>query len=203
MRNRRDAEINHPDCRGINDVAAPWLDGRPVPRQVRIQARIQAHPWSAAPRAFAFSTACAAGRPWSCCCITFSSTACRRTASWPIAALWAKVFFLNGTLAVSVFFVISGFSLSIRYLETGDGSGSGPHRRRALFAAGTADLRDLRGDLRVAGVGPHPAGRAAPLPARSVPRPLRRPSSGLLGFSLLKVFVAYPAPRATIRRSGP
>ena len=36
-------------------------------------------------------------------------------------ALWAKVFFLNGTLAVSVFFVISGFSLSIRYLETGDG----------------------------------------------------------------------------------
>src|ERR1700758_3060585 len=35
--------------------------------------------------------------------------------------LWAKVFFLNGILAVSVFFVISGFSLSIRYLETGDG----------------------------------------------------------------------------------
>src|ERR1700722_572978 len=38
-------------------------------------------------------------------------------------SLWAKVFFLNGTLAVSVFFVISGFSLSIRYLETGNGSG--------------------------------------------------------------------------------
>jgi peptidoglycan/LPS O-acetylase OafA/YrhL len=35
-------------------------------------------------------------------------------------ALWAKVFFLNGVLAVSVFFVISGISLSIRYLETGD-----------------------------------------------------------------------------------
>ena len=33
-------------------------------------------------------------------------------------SLWAKVFFLNGTLAVCVFFVISGFSLSIRYLET-------------------------------------------------------------------------------------
>jgi peptidoglycan/LPS O-acetylase OafA/YrhL len=40
-------------------------------------------------------------------------------------ALWAKVFFLNGTLAVSVFFVISGFSLSIRYLETGDGRALG------------------------------------------------------------------------------
>jgi peptidoglycan/LPS O-acetylase OafA/YrhL len=40
-------------------------------------------------------------------------------------ALWAKVFFLNGTLAVGVFFVISGFSLSIRYLETGDGGALG------------------------------------------------------------------------------
>ena len=35
--------------------------------------------------------------------------------------LWAKVFFVNGTLAVCVFFVISGFSLSIRYLDRGDG----------------------------------------------------------------------------------
>ena len=33
---------------------------------------------------------------------------------------WAKVF-VNGTLAVCVFFVISGFSLSIRYLDRGDG----------------------------------------------------------------------------------
>src|SRR5215472_4591156 len=39
--------------------------------------------------------------------------------------LWAKVFFLNGILAVSVFFVISGFSLSIRYLEAGDGKALG------------------------------------------------------------------------------
>src|SRR5665213_1692875 len=37
--------------------------------------------------------------------------------------IWAKVFCLNGTLAVCVFFVISGFSLSIRYLETGDERG--------------------------------------------------------------------------------
>ena len=29
-------------------------------------------------------------------------------------ALWGKVFFLNGTLAVCVFFVVSGFSLSVR-----------------------------------------------------------------------------------------
>src|SRR5271165_4016056 len=36
-------------------------------------------------------------------------------------SLWAKVFFVNGTLAVCVFIVISGFSLSIRYLDRGDG----------------------------------------------------------------------------------
>ena len=46
----------------------------------------------------------------------------------------------------------------------------GPHRRRALLAAGAADLCDLRGDLRVARVGPYPAGGATPLSARSVPR---------------------------------
>src|SRR5262249_39117340 len=34
--------------------------------------------------------------------------------------LWAKVFFLNGTFAVAVFFIVSGFSLSIGYLERGD-----------------------------------------------------------------------------------
>ena len=84
-------------------------------------------------------------------------------------SLWAKVFFLNGTLAVSVFFVISGFSLSIRYLETGNGQRLGPDRRRTLSAAGAADLRHLRHHLRVAFVGPHSAGGAAPGPARSVP----------------------------------
>jgi len=34
---------------------------------------------------------------------------------------WAKVFFMNGTFAVCLFFVISGFSLSIGYLQTGEG----------------------------------------------------------------------------------
>jgi peptidoglycan/LPS O-acetylase OafA/YrhL len=34
--------------------------------------------------------------------------------------LWAKVFFLNGTFAVAVFFIVSGFSLSIGYLERRD-----------------------------------------------------------------------------------
>ncbi|MGB6538952.1 MAG: acyltransferase [Xanthobacteraceae bacterium] len=33
---------------------------------------------------------------------------------------WSRVFFLNGTFAVSVFFIVSGFSLAIGYLETRD-----------------------------------------------------------------------------------
>jgi len=36
---------------------------------------------------------------------------------------WAKVFFMNGTFAVCLFFVISGFSLSMGYLQTGDERG--------------------------------------------------------------------------------
>jgi peptidoglycan/LPS O-acetylase OafA/YrhL len=36
---------------------------------------------------------------------------------------WAKMFFMNGTFAVCLFFVISGFSLSIGYLQTGDERG--------------------------------------------------------------------------------
>ena len=36
---------------------------------------------------------------------------------------WARVFFMNGTFAVCLFFVISGFSLSISYLQTGDDRG--------------------------------------------------------------------------------
>src|SRR5262249_14125578 len=34
--------------------------------------------------------------------------------------LWAKIFFMNGTFAVCLFFVISGFSLSTRFFQTGD-----------------------------------------------------------------------------------
>src|SRR5262249_62075265 len=36
---------------------------------------------------------------------------------------WAKIFFMNGTSAVCLFFVISGFSLSIGYLQSGDERG--------------------------------------------------------------------------------
>ena len=36
---------------------------------------------------------------------------------------WARIFFMNGTFAVCLFFVISGFSLSISYLQTGDERG--------------------------------------------------------------------------------
>jgi peptidoglycan/LPS O-acetylase OafA/YrhL len=36
---------------------------------------------------------------------------------------WSKCFFMNGTYAVCLFFVISGFSLSIGYLQSGDDRG--------------------------------------------------------------------------------
>jgi peptidoglycan/LPS O-acetylase OafA/YrhL len=84
-------------------------------------------------------------------------------------ALWAKVFFLNGVLAVSVFFVISGFSLSIRYLETGDA------RALGRVAAG----RYLRLALPIFAICAVTYGLLVPT------------IDGLLGFSLLKVFVAY------------
>lgn len=105
-------------------------------------------------------------------------------------SLWAKVFFLNGTLAVSVFFVISGFSLSIRYLETGDGKALG------RIAAG----RYLRLALPIFAIC---AVTYALLASGLIPPAAQRPSpldqflgftptiEGLLSFSLLKVFVAY------------
>jgi peptidoglycan/LPS O-acetylase OafA/YrhL len=105
-------------------------------------------------------------------------------------ALWAKVFFLNGTLAVSVFFVISGFSLSIRYLETGDGAAlariaGGRYLRLGLpiFA-----ICALTYGLLVSGVIPPAAERPPPLDQFLTFTPTLE---GLLGFSLLKVFVAY------------
>jgi peptidoglycan/LPS O-acetylase OafA/YrhL len=105
-------------------------------------------------------------------------------------ALWAKVFFLNGTLAVSVFFVISGFSLSIRYLETGDGGAlgriaAGRYLRLALpiFA-----ICALTYGLLVSGLIPPAAQRPSPLDQFLTFTPT---IEGLLGFSLLKVFVAY------------
>jgi peptidoglycan/LPS O-acetylase OafA/YrhL len=105
-------------------------------------------------------------------------------------ALWAKVFFLNGVLAVSVFFVISGISLSIRYLETGDGRAlgriaAGRYLRLALpiFAICAVTYA-----LLVSGLIPAAAQRPFPLDQFLSFTPT---IEGLLSFSLLKVFVAY------------
>jgi peptidoglycan/LPS O-acetylase OafA/YrhL len=105
-------------------------------------------------------------------------------------ALWAKVFFLNGTLAVCVFFVISGFSLSIRYLETGDGQAlsrvaAGRYLRLMLpiFA-----ICVITHGLLLLNIIPPAAQRPAPLDAFLTFAPSLQQ---LLSFSLLKVFVAY------------
>ena len=105
-------------------------------------------------------------------------------------ALWAKVFFLNGTLAISVFFVISGFSLSIRYLETGDGNAlgrvaAGRYLRLMLPIFAICVITHV---LLVGGVIPPAAQRPPPLDAFLTFAPSLQQ---LLSFSLLKVFVAY------------
>ncbi len=105
-------------------------------------------------------------------------------------AFWAKVFFLNGTLAVCVFFVISGFSLSIRYLDTGDGRGlarvaAGRYLRLVLpiFA-----VCAITYGLLVLGIIPPATQRPAPLDEFLTFTPT---IERLLSFSLLRVFVAY------------
>jgi peptidoglycan/LPS O-acetylase OafA/YrhL len=105
-------------------------------------------------------------------------------------ALWSKVFVLNGTLAVCIFFVVSGFSLSIRYLLTGDARGlariaGGRYVRLALpiFAICAVSYGLITTGL----IGPA-ASRPAPLDMflRFTPT-----LEGLAGFSLFKVFFAY------------
>ena len=105
-------------------------------------------------------------------------------------ALWSKVFVLNGTLAVCIFFVVSGFSLSIRYLVTGDARGlariaGGRYVRLALpiFAICAVSYGLITTGL----IGPA-ASRPAPLDMflRFTPT-----LEGLAGFSLFKVFFAY------------
>ena len=105
-------------------------------------------------------------------------------------ALWAKVFFLNGTLAVSVFFVISGFSLSIRYLETGNGGAlgriaAGRYLRLALPIFAICAITYL---LLVFGLIPPAAQRPAPLDQFLAFTPTMQ---RLMSFSLWNVFVAY------------
>jgi peptidoglycan/LPS O-acetylase OafA/YrhL len=104
--------------------------------------------------------------------------------------LWAKVFFLNGTLAVCVFFVISGFSLSIRYLETGNGRALGriaAGRYLRLMIPIFAICAITHG-LLLLGMIPPAAQRPPPLDLFLTFKPTIEP---LLSFSLLKVFVAY------------
>ena len=105
-------------------------------------------------------------------------------------ALWAKVFFLNGTLAVCIFFVISGFSLSVRYLDTGDG------RALARLAAGRYvrlvlpifAICAITYALLVSGIIPPAAQRPPPLDLFLTYTPTFQQ---LMSFSLFKVFVAY------------
>lgn len=105
-------------------------------------------------------------------------------------SLWAKVFFLNGTLAVCIFFVVSGFSLSIRYLETGDERGLariavGRYLRLALpiFVICAIVYTLLR-----LGAIPPAEQRPSPLDLFVAFVPTIK---GLLSFSLLNVFVSY------------
>jgi peptidoglycan/LPS O-acetylase OafA/YrhL len=104
--------------------------------------------------------------------------------------LWAKVFFLNGTLAVCIFFVVSGFSLSIRYLDTGDDRGlarlaAGRYLRLALpiFA-----ICAITYGLLLWGIIPPAPQRPPPLDMFLTFTPT---IERLLSFSLFKVFVAY------------
>lgn len=103
---------------------------------------------------------------------------------------WSKVFAVNGTLAVCVFFVVSGFSLSIRYLTTGDARGlariaAGRYLRLAIpiFAICAATYALIAFGL----IGPANL-RPAPLDMflRFTPTP-----DSLFGFALFKAFFAY------------
>jgi len=104
--------------------------------------------------------------------------------------IWSKALFVNGTLAVCVFFVVSGFSLSIRYLETGDERGLariafGRYFRLAVPIFAICALTYV---LLVSGFIPPADQRPTPLDEylRFIPA-----LEGLLSFSLLKVFVSY------------
>jgi peptidoglycan/LPS O-acetylase OafA/YrhL len=104
--------------------------------------------------------------------------------------LWSKAFLLNGTLAVCIFFVVSGFSLSIRYLETGEARGlvriaAGRYLRLAIPIFAICAIAYM---LLVSGaIGP-PSSRPAPLDNYLTFMPSLQ---SLFGFGLFKVFFAY------------
>jgi peptidoglycan/LPS O-acetylase OafA/YrhL len=102
---------------------------------------------------------------------------------------WTKVFFMNGTFAVCLFFVISGFSLSISYLRTGDERGlarmaAGRYLRLALPIFAICAITYV---LLVLGTIPPAAQRPSPLDTFATFTPTIK---GLLEFSLFKTFVS-------------
>jgi peptidoglycan/LPS O-acetylase OafA/YrhL len=103
---------------------------------------------------------------------------------------WGNVFFMNGTFAVCLFFVISGFSLSINYLQTGDERGlarmaAGRYLRLAIPIFAICAITYV---LLVLNVIPPASQRPSPLDVFATFTPTIK---GLLEFSLLKAFVSY------------
>ena len=101
---------------------------------------------------------------------------------------WARVFFMNGTFAVCLFFVISGFSLLISYLQTGDDRGlarmaAGRYVRLAVPIFAICAITCL---LMTLSIIPPPAERPYPLDVfgRFTPS-----LAGLFEFSLVGAFV--------------
>jgi peptidoglycan/LPS O-acetylase OafA/YrhL len=104
--------------------------------------------------------------------------------------LWAKIFFMNGTFAVCLFFVISGFSLSISYLQTGDEKGlarmaAGRYLRLALPIFVICAITYA---LLLFNIIPPAAERPSPLNLFGIFTPTIK---GLLEFSLVNAFVSH------------
>jgi len=102
---------------------------------------------------------------------------------------WARIFFMNGTFAVCLFFVISGFSLSIGYLQAGDDKGlarmaAGRYVRLALPIFAICAITYL---LLVLNVIPPAGQRPSPLDVFATFTPTLK---GLFEFSLIGAFVS-------------
>ena len=102
---------------------------------------------------------------------------------------WSKFFFMNGTFAVCLFFVISGFSLSIGYLQSGNDRAlarmaAGRYLRLAVPIFAICAITYV---LMVMNVIPPAAQRPAPLDIFGNFTPTVR---GLLEFSLFSAYVS-------------